>query len=178
MPASAFVQSQLVVAGLDLFTALQFVGRVEIGEGYRFRFTMDDTVLTALAVEAQFPQTSNIYQADYTHTIPIERGDLVKMLKRAIKNADLDRSCTTRFIFSKGKLRIECGNVPDGITVNDSIPINYNDDDFMIGWNVKYMLEGLEHAPADELKINLVDPQQPAKLECGNWDYVIMPIRL
>ena len=156
-----------------------FCGQVEMGED-RFRFTtLGEMQLTSRAVEGNFPQIASVYPKEVKHLVTIDRILLGKVLKRAIKNSDLDNTCTTHFTFSKGKLSLVCGFMPDGATVKDSMPIDFKGPgSFTIGLNIKYLLEGLERAPADKVTLKLVDHNAPAIIESGNWDYVLMPIRI
>lgn len=145
-------------------------------------FTLADTRFCVKLVDAQFPAYQQVIPASAERTIRAPRGALIDALK-AVSLAASDRTGGVKLTLEGGTMRImsESPESGDGF---DEIPIDYNGDSVVIGFNARYMLDVLSVLADDEVNILLSGELDPAVIkpasEPANRSFVgvVMPMRI
>jgi DNA polymerase III subunit beta len=141
-------------------------------------FRTDSVVLSSRLVEGRFPNYEQLLPESYEHELRVSRPELLSVVRRisllAQKNTPL------RMRFSDGMVEISA-QTPDVGEASETLPVNFQGEQFEIGFNPAFLRDGLESGESDELRLKLISPLRPGLLESGSegqFMYLIMPIRL
>lgn len=144
----------------------------------QIRFTTDGIEMLSRVIDGTYP--------DYERAIPVNNHQVMQVNVRAFVNA-LDRvaivsekSRGVRLSFSKNTLSVEGDNGDEG-RGRDQIPIQYNRDDFEIGFNYRYLLDILTQIKGKNVEMVFDSSVTPAILKDAENDavlYVLMPMRV
>jgi DNA polymerase-3 subunit beta len=156
---------------------------VYLGEN-QLSFRVGQTVLHTRLLEGPFP--------DYTAVLPKGNDKLVTIDREALAQAIRRVSITADRITSQIKLGLESGRLElsatgsDGSRAEDEVPVGYDGDALVIGFNYTYLLDVLKYMKADSVRLSLRDPQSAALLapvtddgeEDENLLCLLMPLRI
>jgi DNA polymerase-3 subunit beta len=156
---------------------------VYLGEN-QLSFRAGHTVLHTRLLEGPFP--------DYTAVLPKGNDKLVTVDREALAQAIRRVSITADRITSQIKLGLESGRLElsatgsDGSRAEDEVPVGYEGEALMIGFNFTYLLDILKYMKADSVRLSLRDPQSAALVaplnedgeEDGSLLCLLMPLRI
>jgi DNA polymerase III subunit beta len=142
-------------------------------------FKSQDWILTSRLLEGKYPDVIALVPKSHSHLITIERKLLIERLERiSIFTSDN----VVKIILKKGGSQIQIiaennqgENAKEEMdTIGQSIGIT-------IGFNIKYLIEGLETLSSDTIDIRMQGQLNPVvladKVEIDNF-YLLMPIQL
>ncbi len=153
-------------------------------------FGLGDLVIATRLIEGQFPNYRQLLPDTFEHVVELEREPFLGVVRRvgllAQKNAPL------RLKFTPAGTDAAGGEQPAQLTVRavtqdigqaqESLPVDFSGDEFEIGFNHLFLIDGVESVNADRITLQLITPLRPGLLSAGgeaeDFLYLIMPIRL
>jgi DNA polymerase-3 subunit beta len=152
--------------------------KISIGDNH-FRVTGVDYVFTSKLISAAYP--------DYTKLIPRSITNLASASREALKHALVRASILSNEKFrgircqlEKNSLRIVANN-PEQEEAEEIIALEYDGDEFEIGFNAAYLLDAVSALTSESIRWSFNDPNGGVLIESGEKDntvYVVMPMRL
>lgn len=181
-PASVIVPAKaLQEVGRYLDTA-QTV-RMMLGKN-QASFTTDGLSVTTRLLEGRFPDAEKVIPTTFSRAVRIGREDFLAAIKRCLIVAQEKRSPNLlRLTFDAEQLVIRA-NTPDLGEVEESLAVMVDDlsiPPLTIGFNGKYLADGLAVMDCDEVQFDLQEETKSAILRpLGDvgYDYVVMPVKL
>ncbi len=136
---------------------------------------------TTRKLAGQFPNYELVVPKNNDKAVPLNTERTTQAIKRAALMAD-ERSHSVKFEFEKAKLNITSQSAEVGES-RETIPIDYQGPNVIIGFNAQYLLEFFNVVSSDEVVIEFKDEQspaliKPAKDEGYDYRYIVMPMRL
>ncbi len=141
-------------------------------------FTEDSRIILRM-IEGKFLKYRDLIPSEFKTTVHADKTLLTDSIERASLLAKEGRNNLIRLSFTEDRLHItsksEAGNV------DEEIPIRKEGDDLEIGFNSKYLLDGLKAIREDDIVIYLntnVSPCIIRPLQEENYTYLILPVRI
>lgn len=130
-------------------------------------------------IEGNFLKYRDLLPQEFKTKVHIDKNMLFDSIERASLFAKEGRNNLVKFSVTDDNLQItsksEAGNV------NENIPIKKEGEDIEIGFNSKYLLDGLKVMREDDIIMNFntnVTPCIFKPLEGDNFTYLILPVRI
>ena len=145
-------------------------------------FRIGARVLTSRQLTGQFPNYEAVLPRDNNKSVVVRLEELQSAIKRVAQFAD-ERSRAVRMKVEKDELRISSSSTEAGES-EDSIETSYNHDPIVIGFNSEYLIDFLNAAGSNEVRLELKDAQSAGQLrpeDAGDdykYRYIIMPMRI
>ncbi|MEZ5536486.1 MAG: DNA polymerase III subunit beta [Thiolinea sp.] len=143
------------------------------------RTRIDQLRFTTKLVDGRYPDYQAAVPAQGQIKIDLDRKDLKNMLSRvAILSNEKFRG--VRLSLAENVLRVQSNN-PEQETATDELDINYQGEDFNIGFNINYLQDAVSHLSSDTMTLQLNSAESSALITDPNNDSicnVVMPIRL
>ncbi|MFA6304645.1 MAG: DNA polymerase III subunit beta [Patescibacteria group bacterium] len=140
----------------------------------------EEVELTSRLVEGQYPDYQQIIPTDCRTKAKVKTHELIRVIKSAslfckpgINDVKLS------FILSKNELVVSSINSSVGENIA-KVDVEITGTDNEAIFNYRYLLDGLNNLPSDEVMIELVSNSAPGILKPvkdGDYLYIIMPIR-
>lgn len=141
-------------------------------------FTEDSRIILRM-IEGKFLKYRDLLPSDFRTTVHIDKNLLTDSIERASLLAKEGRNNLIRLSFTDDHLHItsksEAGNV------DEDIPVRKEGEDLEIGFNSKYLLDGLKAIREDDIIMQLntnVSPCIIRPLQEENYTYLILPVRI
>jgi DNA polymerase III subunit beta len=154
-------------------------------------FGLGDLVIATRLIEGQFPNYRQLLPDTFEHQVELERAAFLGVVRRvgllAQKNAPL------RLKFCGAGADGDGTEQPSRLIVRavtqdigqaqETLPVEYNGEDFEIGFNHLFLIDGVESVEGEKVTLQLITPLRPGLLSGGDsaaadFLYLIMPIRL
>jgi len=143
------------------------------------RFSLGNIALISKLVEGKFPDYQRVIPSGYTKSFIISREILLHALQRvAILTSDKFKG--VRCILSDDSVKISSTNA-DQEEAQDEIEIEYRHGPLDIGFNVSYLLDGLNNLKNENIEISVGDANSSALITIPGdeqFKYVVMPMRI
>jgi DNA polymerase-3 subunit beta len=143
----------------------------------RCRFS--DVDLVSKVVDGKFPDFTRVIPTSEKSRFPISRTQLQQALQRASILSN-EKFRGVRWVLSDDVLRIVCTNAEQE-EAEEEIEIDYKGDSLDIGFNVTYLLDGLNNLAAEQVDCALGDSNSSMLITVPgdkNFKYVVMPMRI
>lgn len=144
-------------------------------------FRFDNYALHCRLLEGRFPDYTKVVPTQFNRMCRIGREDFTQALKRMLVVAQEKRSPNLiRLRFSDDTLSLSA-NTPDLGSGEERLPVVFEGDPLTIGFNGKYLVDGLGVLEAEEIQFDLQEDTKSAvirPLGDTTYDYVVMPIKL
>ena len=130
-------------------------------------------------VEGNFPDYHQVVPKETLKIITAERDELLQTMRR-VSILSSERARGIKLSLKEGALEIAANN-PDLGEAHEDIGIEYDGDEFEIGFNARYMVEVLGVLPeGSKIEIGLSDELSPGVIRGDDRDYsyVVMPMRI
>ena len=139
-------------------------------------FEFDETVVFSRLIEGEYFNLDQMLSRDYEISVGIERKPLIDSIDRAtllVKEGDR-KPVIMSFTDHNLEMRI---NSSIG-SMNETIPIDKNGPDLMIGFNPRFMIEALRAIDDDKIFMYMSNSKAPCFIwdEAQKYNYVILPI--
>lgn len=144
-----------------------------------FRVTTENFIFTSKLIEGRFPDYNRVIPVSSNKTLLIDR-DLLKNALTRIAILSSDKFRPVRLQLSPKFLVIMSNNQESEEAVEE-IEVDYAGEVLEIGFNVSYLLDGLNHFPAGLVKLGFTDGNSSMIMLPPNDDsrkYVVMPMKL
>ncbi len=114
-------------------------------------------------------------------TLSIGRDEIASAIRRVSILAD-ERSRTVRFGLKKGSLEISASHSDLG-DADETLMVDYDHEEFQIGFNYQYLLDFLSTVPETEVSFDFKDGESATQLRGLPGEeylsrYIIMPMRI
>jgi DNA polymerase-3 subunit beta len=157
-------------------------GDVEIVVGenqvvFRLPDAAGDIWLASRLIDGQFPNYRQLLPESFDHRVMLDREAFAAAARRvsllAQKNAPL------RLTFSSGRLDLRALTQDVG-QAEEALDVPFDGEEFEIGFNPGYLIEGIEALDGDDVELSFTSPLRPGLVGGGDGSfvYLIMPIRL
>jgi DNA polymerase-3 subunit beta len=153
-------------------------------------FSFDDTQvafefhtqrLTSRKLDGTYPAYHKLIPAEFSRQVTMERKRLLKALELMAILADQSSNLVKFSIDNAGNsvsLEVEA---PDLGNAKESLPAQITGDDLAIGFNVKYLIDGLKALNSNDIRLQLNTATQPVIFQPvggNNVTYLVMPVQL
>ncbi len=148
-------------------------------DGSQLVLCHEKVVLMIRLIEGRFPNYEQLIPQSLKERILFNREELLAALRRVFILCD-QKSKNVIFDLSEGCIKISSRDTTLG-SAKEEIEIDYQGEDFKVGFNIKYFLDVLTTMNVDEVDIELQDNSSPGLLRPhGDKSYtcVIMPMRV
>ena len=139
----------------------------------------EDSRIILRMIEGKFLKYRDLIPKEFKTTVNIDRSLLIDSIERASLLAKEGRNNLIRLSFVDDCLHItsksEAGNV------DENIPVKINGDNIEIGFNSKYLIDGLKVMKEDNIVISLNTNVSPCIIRPAGSDsftYLILPVRI
>lgn len=144
----------------------------------QIRFTFSDVVLTSKVIDGRFPDYERVIPA-YKNHLDLDRVSLQQALQRvAILSNEKFRG--VRLVLTEQNLSIISSN-SEQEEAQEDIETTYSGNALDIGFNVNYLMDGLNNIGGETATFSFGDMNSSVLLttiENANFRYVVMPMRL
>lgn len=167
---------------LELSRLIESDGSVslQVGKSQAF-FRFDNYSLHCRLLEGRFPDYTKVVPTEFVRTCRIGREDFILALKRMLVVAQEKRSPNLiRLRFSEDNLQLSA-NTPDLGSGDEQLPVVFDGGALTIGFNGKYLIDGLLALDSEEIQFDLQEETKSAvirPLGDSTYDYVVMPVKL
>ena len=144
-------------------------------------FDLGRRLLLSRVLSGQFPNWEAVIPKSNDRTFVIGRDEVAAAIRRVAILAD-ERSRTVRFGVSKGSLEIAASHSDLG-DANETLEIEYDKEEFQIGFNHQYLIDFLTTIPETEVSFEFKDGESASQLRALPGDdydsrYIVMPMRI
>jgi len=140
------------------------------------RMTFSDIVLTSKVIDGKFPDYERVIP-NYTNHLTMNRLAILQALQRAAILSN-EKFRGVRFVLTEKNLRIISSN-SEQEEAQEDMETDYHGTALDIGFNVNYLLDGLNNATAQTVTFSFGDPNSSILITVpGNeeFKYVVMPM--
>jgi len=142
------------------------------------RITFSDIILTSKVIDGKFPDYERVVP-NYSNHLTLERQLILQALQRAAILSN-EKFRGVRFVLTEKNLRIISSN-SEQEEAQEDMETDYHGVALDIGFNVNYLMDGLNNASAETVTFSFGDPNSSILITVpGNdeFKYVVMPMRI
>lgn len=142
------------------------------------RLSFAEIVLTSKVIDGKFPDYERVIP-NYTNHLLLDRITILQALQRAAILSN-EKFRGVRFVLTEKNLRIISSN-SEQEEAQEDIENDYHGPALDIGFNVNYLLDGLNNTPAQTITFSFGDPNSSILITVPGEDefkYVVMPMRI
>ena len=108
------------------------------------------TLMISKIIEGHYPDYNKLIPETSPKTAKVNRNELISALE-LISVMVNEKTCIIKFEFSENKLEVKADTSDSGKGKKD-LDIEYSDEDLVIAFNYKYVLDGLKNMEDEKLK--------------------------
>ncbi|TCL74204.1 DNA polymerase-3 subunit beta [Hydrogenispora ethanolica] len=125
-------------------------------------------------VNAQYPKYRQVIPKESSGKVMMERREFIRSLERTSLISD-----SAKFEITADRMFISSRESDRG-EFREEVEVQKSGQDYVSGFNTKFLLEFAKAVDAKEIEMSYSDPLRPALLKAGNDDYfnVVMPMKL
>lgn len=142
------------------------------------KITFSDITLTSKVIDGKFPDYDRVVP-NYTNHLTLDRIVILQALQRAAILSN-EKFRGVRFVLTEKNLRIVSNN-SEQEEAQEDMETDYHGEALDIGFNVNYLLDGLNSAASQTITFSFGDPNSSILITVpGNeeFKYVVMPMRI
>ncbi|MDW8129901.1 MAG: DNA polymerase III subunit beta [Bryobacterales bacterium] len=145
-------------------------------------FQIGNRMLISRKLSGSFPDYERVLPREANYVVVLERDEVRAAIERVSQFAD-ERSHAMRVQLIPGEVRLYSAASDTGES-EESLPADYQGENFEIGFNAGYILDFLRATSERQVQFNFRDPHSAAELrpvaDGGAWQYryVLMPMRI
>lgn len=141
------------------------------------RFTVPGFEVTARTLDGRPPDHEHILSAPFAHRARLPRADLLRAVDRAALLADRGSAVELAFDDRELRVRTRSAELGDG---DERVAAEPGGPTLRVGFNARYLREGLDLVEGDEVWFELNDAIRPVVLRGAREDfaYLVAPLRL
>ncbi len=156
---------------------IEFVG-ISFERGYLF-LKLNQSYLCIRLIDGEYPDYHSLVPKHTTRLITLNRQDFCSALKR-VSLLSNEKVRGVRLNFQKKTLLISSINTDTG-EAQEELDIDYEGEPFEMGFNSKYLLDGLTVMNSEMIELHLKDRLSPGicyETKHKSHTYVVMPMRI
>lgn len=144
-------------------------------------FDFGGRLLVSRVLSGQFPNWEAVIPRNNDRMFTIGRDEVAAAIRRVAILAD-ERSKAVRFLLSKGGLEIASSHSDLG-DASEKLEIEYEQEEFQIGFNYQYLIDFLSTIPEVEVSFEFKDGESATQLRALPGEeiksrYIVMPMRI
>ena len=144
-------------------------------------FGLGPRLLVSRVLSGQFPNWEAVLPRNNERTFSVGRDEVASAIRRVALLAD-ERSRTVRFAVRKGALEIAASQADLG-EADETLAIDYDQEEFQIGFNFQYLLDFLSTTPETLVSFDFKDGESATQLRGLPGEeyvsrYIVMPMRI
>lgn len=142
------------------------------------KITFSDICLTTKVIDGKFPDYDRVVP-NYTNHLTLDRLIILQALQRAAILSN-EKFRGVRFVLTEKNLRIISNN-SEQEEAQEDMETDYHGEALDIGFNVNYLLDGLNSSTSQTITFSFGDPNSSILITVpGNdeFKYVVMPMRI
>ena len=142
------------------------------------RMTFSDIILTSKVIDGKFPDYERVVP-NYSNHLTFDRLTILHALQRAAILSN-EKFRGVRFVLTEKNLRIVSSN-SEQEEAQEDMETDYHGVALDIGFNVNYLMDGLNNVSAPNITFSFGDPNSSILITVpGNeeFKYVVMPMRI
>lgn len=150
---------------------------IELAEN-QVRITFSDTIIISKIIDGKFPDYDRVIPT-YTNHLALDRLVILQALQRAAILSN-EKFRGVRFILTEKNLRVVSSN-SEQEEAQEDIETDYHGDALDIGFNVNYLLDGLNNTSVNTVIFSFGDPNSSLLITVqgdNEFKYVVMPMRI
>ena len=146
-------------------------------------FLRADQVVTSRTLDGIYPKYSQLIPETFARSFTVHRLLMITALERVAVLADQQNSVVKLSVaVAERQLRI-CAEVQDVGRGDESVPLSDGEgDDIDVGFNVRYLLDGLKVVHTQEVTFRMNNSTNPVVLHPHGGDmkftYLVMPVQI
>lgn len=176
-------QHQVIVPRKGVLELQRLIGSegvvaVEVGSNH-IRVTIGDIRFTSKLVDGRFPEYGRVIPATPPRTVRADREVLRRALQRTSILAN-EKYRGIRLALHQNMVKLTAHN-PEQEEAEEEVEVNYQGEEFEVGFNVNYLLDALAAIDGAEVEVGLTDANSSCLVRApggGPSRYVVMPMRL
>ena len=177
--------SQLIIPSRTLQEVLKISGFVEdekikiYTEKTKLAIKTSKTLMISKIIEGHYPDYNKLIPETSPKTAKVNRNELISALE-LISVMVNEKTCIIKFEFSENKLEVKADTSDSGKGKKD-LDIEYSDEDLVIAFNYKYVLDGLKNMEDEKVLIGLNTKASPTVFRPDSEnDYIslVMPVQI
>ncbi|MCR5829178.1 MAG: DNA polymerase III subunit beta [Lachnospiraceae bacterium] len=144
----------------------------------QIKFVSSQTTIISRTVEGKFFNISNMLAGDYDTVLKINKKDFLDSIERAsLLIRETDRRPV---VIGIGEESIELKITTTLGSMNEIVPVEMEGNEFLIGFNPKFIIEALRVIDDEIIEVKLVNSKAPMKIENdeGTYKYLILPVNI
>ncbi len=136
-----------------------------------------DVYIASRLIDGQFPNYKQLIPESFDHEVTLGKELVTAAARRTSLLAQ--RNAPLRLTFASGRLTMRALTQDVG-QAEESLDIPYDGEEFEIGFNPQYLIEGIEAVDESDVTLKFTNPLRPGLISsaAGAFVYLIMPIRL
>lgn len=144
-------------------------------------FELGEQHLTSRKLEGGYPNYNQLIPNQFSRTMVLERKTLINSLERVAVLADQKNNLvkfTLDNIEEQVTLSVEAKELG---SAKESIPAQITGENLEIGFNIKYLMDGLKALPSNDIKMQFNEANQPIVINpLGGLKmiYLLMPVQI
>ncbi len=142
-------------------------------------FTVEGVTLTTRLIEGDFPNYRGLVPDHHPNTLTVNRTALLDALRR-VKLMAPQEGTPVRIEMNEHGMELVAVTADVG-TAREVVESSYVGEDLVVAFNPRFLLEGLEVAPGDDVTLLTTDELKPALIKSVGFDnylYLLMPVRV
>ena len=145
-------------------------------------FLASDQIITSRTLEGTYPNYQQLIPNEFSNILKFKRKDFISALERIAVLADQHNNVVKLTTSKNSSLVNIIADVQDVGSGSESIPVEFEGNDFQIAFNVKYVLEGLKAVDSEDIFLRCNAPTTPAifspDLNNNCFTYLVMPVQV
>lgn len=170
VPSRALAEVQKAIGDQDQVT-LRLSDRLA-------EFEVGNMRVSTRLIDGDYPNYQNLIPGTDGNMLQVQRERFIEALRRVKLFAQ--QSTPVRMTMGDGTVELKASTQDVG-SASEIVEAIYKGVDLTIAFNPSYLIDGLDMATSEEVKLYLVDALKPALLTCADDDsykYVLMPVRI
>jgi len=171
IPSRALAELQRLLAGSEQVT-------LTLSE-HDASFHTGNARLTTRLIGGAFPDYKALIPQSQPNRLSVGRTELMEAVKRVRIMADDVESTPVKLDMSVDSLGLTAVNRKSG-EAHETIDAKYEGEEMQVSFNPRFLYEGLEVTPGDEVTLETTNASKPALLrsvESPEFVYLLMPVR-
>tara|TARA_A100001011_G_C14221985_1_gene804821 strand:+ start:325 stop:1440 length:1116 start_codon:yes stop_codon:yes gene_type:complete len=151
---------------------------VKISEN-KIKFILGKISLISKVIDGKFPDYQKVIPKENDKVLSVSLSEFINSVERVV-SVSIDRKEGVKLEINKDKLKLSVNSTNSG-DGNEIIPVKYNNEEIVIGFNSKYLLDIASVIENKDLQFNFKNSTSPVLIS-DNSDkdsfYVIMPMKI
>ena len=145
----------------------------------KIKFKIGTAKLISKVIDGKFPDYRKVVPVGNDKTLTVSASDFVQAIERVI-TVSLDRKEGVKLVLGKNNIKFSVNSTNSG-EGNEVVKSNFTDEEMIVSFNSKYLVDIANEVEDKNLKIILKDPISPVLVEDmsdKNSYYVVMPMKI